>query len=231
MMTITGIRTATGTGMSTSYARLWQLISPTLPVGGFSYSQGLEMAVETGVVIDADSAGRWIGGVLHHGIAHTDLPAIARIHAAWRERVVARALRWNDRLLAMRETSELRFEDRAMGGALARLMPTLGLEVPDHPLSFAAAFAIAAAQCDVSVHETMAAYAWTWVELQVAAAVKLVPLGHSAGQRLLWELGAELDAVVAAAANIDDDRVGFSLPGFAITSARHETQYTRLFRS
>lgn len=217
--------------MNTGYARLWQLISPSLPVGGFSYSQGLEQAVETGAVSDAASAADWIGGVLRTGIAGTDLPALARIHESWSGRDAARAIRWNDRLLAMRETAELRFEDRAMGEALARLMPTLGLEVPEHPLSFVAAFAIASAQCDVGMHETMAAYAWTWAELQVAAAVKLVPLGHSAGQRLLWELGAELDAVVAAAARVSDSDIGMSLPGFAIMSARHETQYTRLFRS
>jgi urease accessory protein len=77
----------------------------------------------------------------------------------------------------------------------------------------------------------MSGYAWAWAELQVAAAVKLIPLGHSTGQRLLWTLGAGLDAVVAGAAALDDERIGMSLPGLAIASARHETQYTRLFRS
>lgn len=225
------ITATAGIRMNTSYVRLWQLISPSLPVGGFSYSQGLEQAVEAGVVTDEASAADWIGGVLRTGIAGTDLPALARIHESWCGRDVARALRWNDRLLAMRETAELRFEDRAMGEALMRLMPTLGLDVPEHPLSFVAAFAISAAQCGVSEYESMAAYAWTWAELQIAAAVKLVPLGHSTGQRLLWALGGELDAVVAAAAAVTDDAVGMSLPGFALMSAQHETQYTRLFRS
>jgi urease accessory protein len=217
--------------MNTSYARLWQLISPALPVGGFSYSQGLEQAVEAGVVSDESTAANWIGGILRHGIAVTELPVLRRIHGAWLEGPRARALRWNDRLLAMRETAELRFEDRAMGEALMRLMPTLGLEVPDHALSFAGAFAIAAAQSGVDEREAMAGYAWTWAEMQVAAAVKLVPLGHSMGQRLLWNLGGELDAVVARAAACGDDEIGMSLAGLAIMSARHETQYTRLFRS
>lgn len=217
--------------MSTSYARLWQLISPTLPVGGFSYSQGLEQAVETGDVTDAASAADWIGGVLRHALAATDLPILARIHSAWLDGRTAAVLRWNDRLLAMRETAELRFEDRAMGNALARLLPTLGLAVPKHELSFAGAFAIATAQCEVDQVEAMSGYAWTWAELQVAAAVKLVPLGHSAGQKLLWDLGAELERVVAAAQAHDDAAIGLSLPGFALMSARHETQYTRLFRS
>lgn len=217
--------------MSTSCARLWQLISPSLPVGGFSYSQGLEMAVEAGLVTGADSAADWIGGILRHGIAGSDLPVLQRIHAAWLGGPRADALRWNDRLLAMRETAELRFEDRAMGAALTRLMPTLGLEAPQHALCFAGAFAIAAAASGVGEREAMAGYAWTWAEMQVAAAVKLIPLGHSAGQRLLWDLGAELDAVVDDAAARADDAIGMSLAGFAIASARHETQYTRLFRS
>jgi urease accessory protein len=217
--------------MTPSYVRLWQLISPTLPVGGFSYSQGLEQAVEAGLVSDEASAANWIEGVLRHGIRSTDLPILKRILSAWSRGERERALAWNDRLLAMRETSELRFEDRAMGGALARLMPKLGLEVPDRPLSFTAAFGISASQCGINEHEAMAGFAWTWAELQVAAAVKLVPLGHSSGQRLLWNLGTALDEIVEAAAGLDDENVGMSLPGFAIVSAKHEIQYTRLFRS
>jgi urease accessory protein len=225
------IRIRMHTAMSISDTRLWQLISPALPVGGFGYSQGLEQAVEWGLVRNEQSAASWIGGILRHGIASTDLPLLKRIHAAWSIGAQSTAVALSDRLLAMRETNELRFEDRAMGQALARLMPTLGLEVPEATLSFAGAFAIATAQCGIGAREAMAGYAWAWAELQVAAAVKLVPLGHSAGQRLLWELGACLDDVVAAAAGLDEDRIGMSLPGVAIASARHETQYTRLFRS
>ena len=219
------------TAMSISDTRLWQLISPALPVGGFGYSQGLEQAVEWGLVRDEKSAADWIGGILKHGIAATDLPLLQRIHAAWSAGARTRALALSDRLLAMRETAELRFEDRAMGQALARLLPTLGLEAPDAPLSFAGAFAIATAQCGIAARDAMSGYAWAWAELQVAAAVKLIPLGHSAGQRLLWTLGAGLEAVVAGAAALGDERIGMSLPGLAIASARHETQYTRLFRS
>jgi urease accessory protein len=219
------------TSMIASEVRLWQLISPALPVGGFSYSQGLEQAVDAGLVSDAASAADWIGGILRHGVAATDLPMVRRMHAAWLAGSAALALGWNDRLLAMRETAELRFEDRAMGGALARLLPTLGIDAPAHELAFAGAFALATAASGIGEREAMAGYAWTWAELQVAAAVKLIPLGHSAGQRLLWDLGAELEAVVAAAAARGDAAVGMSLPGLAIASARHETQYTRLFRS
>ncbi len=230
-LTATATATATAGRMSISDTRLWQLISPTLPVGGFGYSQGLEQAVESGFVTDEASAADWVGGVLRHGFAATDLPILGRIHAAWSAGLTRRAIDWNDRLLAMRETAELRFEDRAMGGALARLMPTLGLDAPDHALSFAGAFAIASSQCDIAVRDAMAGYAWAWAELQVAAAVKLVPLGHSAGQRVLWGLGAALDEIVDAALERHDAAIGMSLPGLAIVSARHETKYTRLFRS
>lgn len=217
--------------MSTSYVRLWQLISPTLPVGGFSYSQGLEKAIDDALVVDEATATSWITGILRNGIAVNDLPIMQRIHLAWSDKAFDSALNWNDRLLATRETAELRFEDRAMGDALARLMPTLGLKAPRHTLSFAAAFAIAAAQCGIACEDAMTGYAWAWAELQVAAAVKLVPLGHSQGQKMLWNLGAELDDVVAGASSRTDRLIGMSLPGLAIMSARHETQYTRLFRS
>lgn len=217
--------------MSTSYVRLWQLISPTLPVGGFSYSQGLEKAVDDGAVVDEATAASWITGLLRNSIALNDLPIMQRIYTAWSESAWQTALNWNDRLLATRETAELRFEDRAMGDALARLMPTLGLEVPKHTFSFAGAFAIAAAQCGIDCRDAMAGYTWAWAELQVAAAVKLVPLGHSQGQRMLWNLGSELDAALIAASARPDNAIGMSLPGLAIMSARHETQYTRLFRS
>lgn len=220
-----------GTSTGGGAARLWQLISPTLPVGAYSYSQGLEQAVESRVVADEATAAEWIGGVLSHGLARTDLPLLLRVHAAWLGGDALGAVRWGRRLVAMRETAELRAEDTGMGAALARLLADLGTAMPAAELPFAAAFAIGAAEWGIAAHDAGEGYAWAWCEQQVAAAIKLVPLGHTAGQRLLLELGGRIGGAVDAAARLDDDALGMSLPGLALASALHETQYTRLFRS
>lgn len=217
--------------MNDNAIKLWQLISPALPVGAFSYSQALEHVIDSGDVTSADEALDWMLGLLRSGIGKLDLPMLARVHRAWTAGDTAESLRLCRRLEALRETSELRLEDLAMGGALAQLLPSLGVAVPERRLPFAGAFAVAAAHWGVAVDDACAGYAWTWCEAQVAAAVKLVPLGHTAGQRLLLTLGESIPAVVTAALALEDDDIGFGLPGFAIASSLHETQYSRLFRS
>lgn len=217
--------------MNAAAIKLWQLISPALPVGAFSYSQGLEHAVDSGDVTSADDALEWMLGLLRCGIGKLDLPMLARVHRAWAAGDAPETLRLCRRLEALRETSELRLEDLAMGGALAQLLPSLGADVPERRLPFAGAFAIAAAHWGIAIDDACAGYAWTWCEAQVSAAVKLVPLGHTAGQRLLLNLGEHIPAAVSAALDVGDGDIGLSLPGFAIASSLHETQYSRLFRS
>lgn len=217
--------------MGTSSPRLWQLISSTLPVGAYSYSQGLEYVVHAGHVRDEASAQEWIGSLLGTGLAHTDLPVLLRVHRAWTQQDFAAVTFWSRALEAMRETAELRFEDLSMGGALTQLLTNLQLGVFDRRMPFACAFAIASSLWSVSGRDACAGYAWAWCEAQVAAAIKLVPLGHTAGQRVLLVLGAQIEAAVEHALALGDDEIGMSLPGFAIASALHETQYTRLFRS
>jgi urease accessory protein len=217
--------------MNPSAFKLWQLISPTLPVGAYSYSQALEQVHAEGIVHDAPSALAWLRDVLTWGVARLDLPVLLRVHGAWAGRDALAVRRWSRALEARRETAELRFEDLAMGTALAQLLANLGVEVPERRLPFASAFAVAAVGWSISAEDACAGYAWAWCEAQVAAAVKLVPLGHTAGQRTLLALGLEIPAVLETAAACRDDEIGMSLPGLAIASALHETQYTRLFRS
>jgi urease accessory protein len=219
------------TVMSTKPVRLWQLISSMLPVGAYSYSQALEYVVHAGQIRDQPSAQEWIGDLLSHGLANADLPVLLRVHRAWTDRDLATVAYWSRELEGMRETAELRFEDLSMGGALAQLMSNLGLGVFERRLPFACAFAIASAQWCVPPEDACAGYAWAWCEAQVAAAIKLVPLGHTAGQRILLNLGAQIEAAVNQAMARHDTEIGMSLPGFAIASSLHETQYTRLFRS
>ncbi|HZF32079.1 MAG TPA: urease accessory UreF family protein [Gammaproteobacteria bacterium] len=211
--------------------KLWQLISPTLPVGAYSYSQALEYVIESGDVRGEAGALAWIAGVLEQGIAAADLPILLRVHRARGAGDVDAVRRWSTVLGALRETSELRLEDLAMGGALAQLVEALGTPALPRPLPFASAFAIACADWSIAGDDACTGYAWAWCEAQVAAAVKLVPLGHTSGQRSLLALGERIPRVVERSLAVGDDDIGLSLPGLAIASARHETQYTRLFRS
>jgi urease accessory protein len=211
--------------------RLWQLISPNLPVGAYSYSNGLEQVIETGDVRNEGDVAQWLDEVLSTGLARTDLPVLMRVQRAVAVGDIRTAMRWCRKLLAMRETSELRFADRSMGDALARLLEDLGVRMPEGTWPFAGAFGFAAAHWGMPIADAAAGFAWSWCESHVAAAIKLVPLGHTAGQRLMLGRTACVLAAVASAARIDDGQIGFGMPGLAIASARHETQYTRLFRS
>jgi urease accessory protein len=198
--------------------RLLQLASPTLPVGAYSYSGGLEAAVEAGIVHDAASAQRWIGDVLAHSVLKMEAPLLLRM-------IEEPAVEWNEQFLASRETAELRAETAQMGYSLNRLLPDLGVEAcPFEEPSFPAVFAHAVRAWGIPARQALTAYLWAWLENQVMAAVKAVPLGQTDGQKMLLALGARLG-------DISEDEPGNFAPGLAILSSRHETQYSRLFRS
>lgn len=216
--------------------RLMQLVSPALPVGAFAYSQGLETAVSRGWVSNEGETLQWIGGLLRHNVARLDLPVMLRLHAAFRVGDDAALQHWSCFLAACRESRELRAEDQHLGQALARLLTDLGVEPARvwrraAAASFAASFALAAVTWRIPAHIAASGYAFTWLENQIACAIKLVPLGQTAGQRVLSEIQQAIPNVVAAAQCLDDEEIGFSAPSFAIGSAWHETEYTRLFQS
>ncbi|MGY6214634.1 urease accessory protein UreF [Methylolobus aquaticus] len=216
--------------------RLLQLVSPGLPIGMYSYSQGLERAIDDGWVTNEEETGRWIGGILERCQSRVDLPIVARLHDAWACDDSDAVEHWTRTLIAHRETAELREEDRQTGQALARLSESLGLaesqvwsRKPEATL--ATLFAMAAVQWGVPKRETLMGYLWSWLENQVLCAVKLVPLGQVAGQRLLRDLADQLPARVDEALALTDDQIGGSVFAFALASSRHEMQYSRLFRS
>ena len=224
---------------SLALTRLLRLASPALPVGGFSYSQGLEWVIESRQVTDEGSAGKWISSVLGTSVARYELPILAAFFNAWRDDDSERCAELNAEYLASRETSELRAETTQMGGALLTILEHDGEHDAQclEPLSridllaFPNSFAFAAAGYELDMHDTLTAYAWTWLENQVTAAMKLVPLGQRAGQRLLVNLSPACAAAVKTAMDLPEaDWSNFS-PLFAIACSRHETQYTRLFRS
>ncbi len=222
--------------------RLLQLASPALPVGAYSYSQGLESAVEAGIVHDAASAQHWIADVLELSLANMEAPLLLRLQAAWALRDFAAVEYWNALFLASRESAELRAETVQMGYSLTRLLQELGepgvpdpcsfpqLQRIDEP-AFPTAYACAAAQWRIEPSLALMAYLWSWIENQVMAAIKLVPLGQTAGQKILLALGARLEGVAQAAGTCADHELGSFAPGLAILCSRHETQYSRLFRS
>ena len=196
--------------------RLLQLASPTLPVGAYSYSGGLEAAIEAGIVHDAASAQRWIGDVLEHSMLRMEAPLLARMIGEPDER-------WNAMLLASRETAELRAETVQMGASLNRLLGDLGVEpCPYEEVSYAAAYAQAVRAWGIAREDALVAYLWAWLENQVIAAVKAVPLGQTEGQKMLLSLSQKFSM---------ESELGNFAPGLAILSSRHETQYSRLFRS
>jgi len=218
--------------------RLLHLASPALPIGAFHFSQGLEYAVEAGWVPDEASALDWIGGIAQGSIATLDLPILVRLRAAWLCGDAAEVLRWNAFLIACRETEELRLEDRHLGSAMLRVLKELELEtdlfVRDAGcvgVAHATSFAFACARWNIEVRPMLETYAWSWAENQVLAAVKLVPLGQSAGQRILYALHDRLAAHAARAIDLTDSDIGISTSLSAVASGRHEVQYTRLFRS
>jgi len=229
----TTMLTTTSTASSVArLARLLQLASPALPVGAYSYSQGLEAAVEAGVVTDATSAGRWIGDVLEHSLARYEAPALGAFLRAWATNDVEAARGLNERFLASRESAELRAETVQMGYSLARLAPDLGLDaVPLEEPAFPAAWSWCAGAWQVPPQEALVAYLWAWAENQAMAALKAVPLGQTDGQKLLAALGAKLEAIAAEAAALPEAAWCNFTPRLALLSARHETQYSRLFRS
>ena len=222
--------------MPLALVRLLHLASPTLPVGAYTYSQGLEWAVESGAVKDEAGALAWIGDCLQFGVAGFEAVYLAHMLAAWRCGDLARLAELDAEFLASRETVELRAETLQMGHSLARLLKDLedfpasdlaGFET----LSFPLAWSCAAARWDIPAEAAIAGYLWAWAENQVMAALKAVPLGQTAGQRLLLALGERLPGLARQAAAAPLEATHNFLPAFAIASSRHETQYTRIFRS
>lgn len=219
--------------------RLMQLASPALPVGGFSYSEGLEAAVEAGLVTGEAQAGDWLLDQLHLSLARADLPVLAQALPAWQSGDLVRIGALNDWVQQTRESAEARLQTQQMGRSLAEWLKNR--QEPDARVAQLAAlppaptwpvaFALAAAQTGAPLRESMLSFGFGWAENMVQAAMRAVPLGQSAAQRILARLIDALPAAVERAAALPDDGRQAFTPMLAILSAQHETQYSRLFRS
>ena len=241
--------------LDSSLMQLMWLASPALPIGGFSYSECLETAVDTARAATENEASAWLVDHLHLSLARSDLPAVAQGITAWRTHDMPRIAQLNAWVLQTRESSELRAQSVQMGKSLldwlknhttatpsqiaalagaaqgaqtaqSRQDATVALE-PTYPL----AYALAASATGAPLRECLLAYAFGWAENMVQAAIKSVPLGQSAGQRILSALTAEIPAAVDHALAVTDDTRQAFAPMLAILSSQHEVQYSRLFRS
>jgi urease accessory protein len=212
------------------------LASPALPVGGFAYSQGLEQAIEDRWVTDMQSAYVWIRDGLVLNLARQELPWWLDCYQAAADQDWVRVLQINEHLHALRETGEFRLESVQMGHSMAKLfaqwpqgqsLVALTEIVWVYPSAYAALAAVSGVTQDLA----LSAYLWSWVENQVLAAVKSVPLGQIEGQTLLHRLKGDIVTAIGVAQGTAPEVAGSAAFGLAITSARHETQYSRLFRS
>ena len=212
------------------------LASPALPVGGFAYSQGLEQAVEDRWVTSMEQAYVWIRDVMVLSLARQELPLWLACHRAgliedWQALRAA-----NDALHALRETAEFRLESVQMGHSMAKLFKQWSggstlLEIADLSWVYPSAHAALSAVSGIDEQMALTAYLWSWVENQTIAAVKIIPLGQIDGQILLHRLKSDIETAIQTAMSISPEDVGSAAVGLAIASARHESQYSRLFRS
>ena len=221
-----------------SLLQLMWLASPALPIGGFSYSECFEAAVDTARVTTEQEAASWLLDQLHLSLARADLAVIAQAVPAWQNADHTRIAELNAWVLQTRESSELRAQTEQMGRSLlewlrnhttasAAQIETLAALQPTYPL----AFALAASSTGAALRDCLLSYAFGWAENMVQAAIKSVPLGQSAGQRILSALSAEIPAAIDHALALTDDARQAYSPMLAILSAQHEIQYSRLFRS
>lgn len=224
--------------MTPDALQLMWLASPALPIGAFSYSEGLESAIDHGWVSDVESATQWLVDQLHLSQSRGDMALIAQAMPAWRSMEVERLQALNRWVLATRESAEMRLQTEQMGRSLLdwlrnleRLTPSQAACAQAMPCTYPVVMALALAQTGAAPSAALHSYAFGWAENMTQAALKAVPLGQNAGQRMLAQLVHNIpEAVARALVTTDENRQNFS-PMLAIASAQHETQYSRLFRS
>lgn len=220
--------------------RLFHLISPSLPIGSFTYSQGMEWAIEEGWITDVTTLTDWLVSVLEESLQWLELPVLIRLYRACEISDSDNFLYWSQYLLASRESKELRQEEINRARALLAVLGKL--PEAEHWSALmrwrkallntqAAGFSLAAHHWGVTQQDMLAGYLWSWLENSVTVAIKLVPLGQSDGQAILYRLTELLPDFIENALLVKDDEIGASTPALAIASSLHETQYTRLFRS
>ncbi|MEZ9511969.1 urease accessory protein UreF [Vibrio breoganii] len=227
-------------GSNVACYRLFQLISPSLPIGGFTYSQGLEYAVEAGWVSSKSELEDWLTNMAMSSIATLELPILDKFYGATQSPSTADDIAlidyWSEVLYASRETRELRAEEIQRGKALNTLLRQLDMDMTavdqmQQAPNQLVGLCIAAHHWQISLDDLKQGYLWSWLENMVTAGVKLVPLGQTDGQRTLLAVTEHFPNAIKRATQIEDWMISSFTPSIAMASSLHETQYTRLFRS
>lgn len=230
----------TATPMTTERLRLLQLASPALPVGGFSYSEGLEVLIQGGRLQDAADLEAWLRAELQRGLLPVEAAALRPLAVAldsWRRQpdpAQERAVRdLDDWLLLQREAPELRAQQRQMGRSLLQLLAGLGSPLPGgvHDLAWPAAWAWAALCGQLSPLSSVEGYLSSWLANQLSAAVRLLPLGPSEAQRLQWQLAPLLAERATVLLDTDPQQLWSGGIGAGLAQLGHGGLYSRLFRS
>ena len=220
---------------SDTLLHLLRLVSPTLPTGAFSYSRGLEAAVHQGLVRNENEVGQWVFGILRESYACLDGPLFVRMISALEGNEFDRFVTFDDWLDASRESHELQMEDRQLGDALLRLLLDLNVEsairLRGERLTFAGGFALASHHWQIASGLGLCGLFWIVMESQVQAALRLIPLGQVAGQRLLVQSATHIEECARTALSVPESEIGNAMIGLAMASAWHENQYSRIFRS
>ena len=219
-----------------SLLKLIRLVSPALPIGGYSYSQGLESAVAHSWVHNEPTTLDWIHGLLNHSLMNLDIPVLQQFYRAWQDYQWNKIFYWNQFILASRDAFEFQEEDRQLGKALARLLVDLDLKEAETLLregnnSFLSSYSLAGVRWNIPLKDLAIGFLWIWAENQILAAIKLIPLGQTAGQKILSDLIETIPETVNQGLALKEHEIGYTAPAHSIAGALHETQYARLFRS
>jgi urease accessory protein len=222
---------------NTNLLWLLQLASPALPVGAYSYSEGLETLVENGVIVSDKLLKDWLTAELRYGAIRIEAAVLVRAYHAVQNRDLNELSLWNRRLSAMRETEEMRNSSLQMGRSLIQLLVKLQPDIKficdgvGFSCNYAVAFAIAVSYSQINIQAALLAYLHSWVGNLITAGIKLIPLGQTAGQQLLIDLQPLLNSAVEEILQLEDDDLSACSWGLSLASMQHETLYTRLFRS
>ena len=214
-------------------ASAFSLVSPNLPIGAFSYSEALESAVENKVVTDCDSFCKWLIHNLKRSLVYFELPVLRHLYES---NTVDEFSFWTQRAIAMRNTFELRKEEDDKGKAFVRLISSLLItdnkELLEIALnSYLSAFSLYAKSEELSLEMMLQCYLFSYIESQCIAAVKLVPLGQTDAWKCIKNASHLSDEIIEKSLTVKDDELGAGLVNLSILSVKHETQYSRIFRS
>lgn len=212
---------------------LLHLSSSSLPIGAFAYSQGLETAVDLEWVTDEASLQQWLEPLLNHAQSNLEVPLLIRCYRAWQDNDITALNHWQAVLLANRETAELVQEEVMLGQTFFRLLTSIDVPLPPEAkgMSYLPLFAKACQHFGIAPEQAVTGWLWSWLENQITAACKTVPLGQTSAQRVLLALMPHIEQALLKGIAVEDEAIGLTLPNFAMACAWHETQYSRLFRS